>query len=131
MTTLLPGNRYIINNRDSEKRIKSIDINLNVVNTTVVSNMTYRPDGQVKTLTFNNGETLNNTYDAGGNLTSISRSHGNTTEAFNRDWDGQLTSMVLLNRYTRSFQYDALDRLTNMTGGYYFMASVMTIMETV
>lgn len=27
--------------------------------------MSYHPDGQVKTLTFNNGETLNHTYDAG------------------------------------------------------------------
>lgn len=47
---------------DAEQCVTSISTNVNGIYTMVVSNITYRSDGQIKTLAFNNGEMLSHTY---------------------------------------------------------------------
>ena len=114
LSVALPGSggRSITYNRDSERRVTNVSTLLGGVNTLVASSLTYRPDGQLSSVTLNNGETTSYTYDTGGRRTASTRSVGNASESFT--WNlNSLLSTRALSSDSRLYQYDTLQRLSS------------------
>ena len=108
----LPGGRIIYYSRDSELRLKTVSLTTNGATTSIAYALTYRPDNQLKALTFGNGITVSNTFDSSGHQTLITRSAGNPNESFNWNLNGSLTLRGLYSD-ARKYQYDTLQRLTS------------------
>ncbi|MBA8884592.1 RHS repeat-associated core domain-containing protein [Dokdonella fugitiva] len=84
---------------------------------TIVSSATYNPFGPVSVLTFGNGRTLTKTYDQDYEISGVSSSESTGLRlAFVVDTMGNITSASIpLSRVQRSYSYDALERLADVT----------------
>ncbi len=107
----LPSGRTVTFTRDALRRIQAIGAPVNGTTTTLVSGITYRADQQVTARTFGNGLTDTRSYDQQGRLTSQMLG-GLFLFGYSYDANGNV-----LVRAARSYQYDALDRLTQESEG--------------
>ena len=78
--------------------------------TTFVRDLAYLPFGPLKSLTWNNGTTLQRTYDLDYRLTAQTVAGRNSTYAY--DATGNITKIQSSSLGDLNYSYDALDRLT-------------------
>ena len=111
----LPSGRAIDYSRDSIRRIQGIEATINGTKQSIVSDISYRADNLMLGCTYGNGLTDSRGYDLQGRLTSQSLKSANSTidqRSYGYDVKSNITSMTV-NGQSRSYSYDALDRLTS------------------
>lgn len=85
-----------------------------ITNGVVASNIDTLPTGAIRQLTLGNGIQMVREYDTAGQLKS--QQWGNDRTLYSYDGNGNLISRV--NAQSDTFSYDALDRLSTMSGSY-------------
>ena len=111
----LPSGRVVDYSRDSIRRIQGIEATVNGTKQSIVSNISYRADNLMLGCTYGNGLTDSRGYDLQGGLTSQSLKSADSTidqRSYGYDVKSNITSMSV-NGQSRSYSYDALDRLTS------------------
>ncbi|MCL4479607.1 MAG: RHS domain-containing protein [Deltaproteobacteria bacterium] len=94
----------------------SVSAMVNGVNTTIASNITYQPFGDLAGLTYGNGLPLTITTDATGEITNI-QVGSIINRAYNNDNAGNVLTITTIPT-TYTYSYDTLSRLTDSTGDY-------------
>ncbi len=85
----------------------------------VISGITYRPFGPAAAMTFGNGVAASRNFDLDYRLTNLTDAGvQNLAYAYNAANDVLSITDAVNPGNTQSFAYDALDRLTNASGGY-------------
>jgi RHS repeat-associated protein len=119
LTTLVtPSGQTVVYGYNSNHQVTSIKVN----GTTVLSGATYEPFGAVNGWTWGNGTTVSRVYDTDEKISSVSSAG---TRAYGYDNAFRITSIsdTATGSSNWSFMngsnpgYDALDRLTNASGG--------------
>ncbi|UVK98792.1 RHS repeat-associated core domain-containing protein [Pseudomonas sp. B21-048] len=97
--------------RNSAGQVSHVQIRRGVDEpTTFVRDLAYLPFGPLKSLTWNNGTTLQRTYDLDYRLTAQTVAGRNSTYAY--DATGNITKIQSSSLGDLNYSYDALDRLT-------------------
>lgn len=81
--------------------------------------LSYDPTGLLSGITRSNGVTSSYTYDADQNVASVASTSGSNTLqswSYQRDLDGNPTSVTDANSNTTNYSYDKLDRLVSASG---------------
>ena len=104
-----PNGRGVNYTRNLKGDVVAVNMTLNGVNTTLISSLSYRPDGLPLSLAFGNNLTDTRTYDTQGRLTYQSIGTADT-RLYTYDANGNLTKLQSLPQ-VGTYTYDVLDRL--------------------
>jgi len=116
-TISYPSGAIVTYNHDSAGQITQVSLDQNGQQTTLADNITYTPFGPIKTLTYGNGKTLNQSIDQAYRL-----SQQNTVGVLEFDYaqydaNGNLQTRIDTQANTTSnFTYDELSRLDSANG---------------
>jgi len=108
-----PSGRSVNYVRDIGGRISEISSIQSGVTQLLASQITYQPDGQLKSLVFGNGQTYARTYDLDGRMTSYTLNGQVQTVSY--DAASRITGVTDggNSANNRTYGYDELDRLTS------------------
>lgn len=107
-----PDGRVVNYTWDVIGRIATMSMTKDGVTTVLASNITYRADGLIRSLTYGNGLTETRTHSQRGQL--LNQALGSETRDYSYDLNGNLTQAIRASG-TSLYAYDALDRLTQET----------------
>ena len=123
-STTYPSGITVSNVRDVMGRTTAMTLRRpgSAVLQTVVSNIGYEPLGPINALLFGNGITETRSFDADYRLTGIGDAGMTTLQNLTYGYDATDNVQTIIDAVTpassQSFQYDALNRLTQAIGGY-------------
>ena len=108
-----PNGRKLSYTYDTMSRIVQIDTSKDGISSTVLSQVNYRPFGGVQAYTNSAGQTNSKGFDLDGRITSYTLN--SQVQAITYDAANRIISINQVNNTARqaSYNYDALDRLTN------------------
>jgi RHS repeat-associated protein len=112
------GNRYIMHERDAAQRLLKVSTLIGGNEQYLLNNATYQADGNIKTLSYGNGETVTHTYDLSGHRLSTTRVGVGINDTFTWLTNGWLQKRVTTGTggATRTYTYDSLGRLVSEAG---------------
>ncbi|MBI5051043.1 MAG: RHS domain-containing protein, partial [Nitrospirae bacterium] len=116
LTVTYPGGRAITYTYNQQNRVASLKEAFNGTMTTLADNITYNPSGGMTSFSYGNSLPQSITYNQRHQINSIIT--GGIQITYSRDAKGNITGIT--NNFNtiknRTFAYDSLDRLTNVTG---------------
>lgn len=112
------GNRYIMHERDADQRLLKVFTSIGGSEQYLLNNATYQADGNIKTLSYGNGETVTHTYDLSGHRLRTTRVGVGINDTFTWSTNGWLQKRVTngIGGSTRTYTYDSLGRLVSESG---------------
>jgi len=114
-----PSGMVINYTLDATGRITAVSQTLNSINSTIVSNVAYKPFGPVTQFTYGNGLVFNASYDEDYELDLLQSGSG-LNWAFGHDPEGNILAIDDQpgTQYDQVFSYDDLYRLKTAQGSY-------------
>ena len=112
-----PGGRTVTYTLDSLGRASQITTTKNSTTQTVVNSVAYRPFGPMRSFTFGNGQAYTRAFDLDGRVSSYTLGNQSFPITVGFDDAGRITLVTDTGTgNTRTFGYDALDRLMSSAG---------------
>jgi len=112
-----PSGKVVNYSDDAVGRVNGVTTTLGTTTTSLATNITYEPYGNINTLTYGNGLNLTITYDQQYRIASIVTA-GIQNLSYVYDATSNITGITnnLDNTKNKTYSYDALNRLTGGTG---------------